>query len=69
MKTKMFFKKGLAAGRRLTGVGLAAWAAELCGAAGAASLGLCGGRDKQDVERSGAQRRSAEHRWRVGCVF
>ena len=38
------------AGKRLTGVRLAALAAELCGAADADSLGLCGGWDKRDVE-------------------
>ena len=50
----------MAPGRRLTGVGLAAAAAERSGAAGADSLGSCGGRDKQDVECSEAQRRSTE---------
>ena len=51
----------MGAGRRLSGVRLAAWAAELCGAAGAASLGLCGGRDKKDVERSADA-------WRLGWL-
>lgn len=41
----------LSAGRLLNGVRLAALAAKRSGAADADSLGLCGGRDKQDVKR------------------
>ena len=34
----------------------------------ASSLGLCGGRDKQDVECFGAQRRSTELRFQGGSL-